>query len=386
MDRDGDGIAELKHIIMAGDMVLMEEDADYIPLASLCPFEVPYEFYGLSVADMTRSTTLTTTAILRGFVENTYLTNYSPKLADPNVVDFSTLQNMKPKQIIPTNGNPQNAVAPLPPDTISTGTIPLLEFLQQHKEQATGMSKAAQGLQDELYVSGNSEVKLGQVMNASQKRIQHIARKFAEGGFKRLVEGVYHCMRTNMDKMDYVSDRRGELLSVDMKNLPMEMEIEADVNLGENSNSNKREKLLMLATQLIPMIREGGQEMLLKSEALPMLAYDLLDTMDLRPEDYLEDHTNEEFIQRVQQAQQEAQKKQAEAEEIAKQKEQTEIAQGLANVAFTQAEADNAKQDNIRQTAVAIDKHHQEWANVVIDGAKADMSGENLPPLSLIHI
>ena len=60
------------------------------------------EFYGLSMADFTRSSTLASTAILRGFVENTYLTNYSPKLADPNVVDFSALQNMKPKQIIPT--------------------------------------------------------------------------------------------------------------------------------------------------------------------------------------------------------------------------------------------------------------------------------------------
>ena len=105
------------------------------------------------MADFTRSSTMASTAILRGFVENTYLTNYSPKLADPNVVDFSALQNMKPKQIVPTNGNPAAAVQPLPPETISTGTVPLLEHLQLIKEQATGMSKAAQGLQDDLFVS-----------------------------------------------------------------------------------------------------------------------------------------------------------------------------------------------------------------------------------------
>ena len=140
VDRDGDGIAELKHFIISGNHVLFEEDVEEIPLASITPIDIPFEFYGLSMADFTRSSTLASTAILRGFVENTYLTNYSPKLADPNVVDFSALQNMKPKQIIPTNGNPAAAVAPLPPETISPGTVPLMEHLQTIKEQATGMS------------------------------------------------------------------------------------------------------------------------------------------------------------------------------------------------------------------------------------------------------
>ena len=139
-DRDGDGIAELKRVMTAGSHILLEEDVDMIPLASITPIDIPHEFYGLSMADFTRSSTLASTAILRGFVENTYLTNYSPKLADPNVVDFSALQNMRPKQIIPTNGNPNGAVSTLPPEVISTGTVPLLQHLQTIKEQATGMS------------------------------------------------------------------------------------------------------------------------------------------------------------------------------------------------------------------------------------------------------
>ena len=98
VDRDGDGIAELKHFIIAGTTILWEEDVDMIPLASLSPIDIPHEFYGLSMADFTRSSTMAQTAILRGFVENTYLTNYAPKLADPNVVDFSALQDMKPTQ------------------------------------------------------------------------------------------------------------------------------------------------------------------------------------------------------------------------------------------------------------------------------------------------
>ena len=151
-DRDGDGIAELKRFITIGTHILFEEDIDFINLASIVPIDIPHEFYGLSMADFARSSTLASTAILRGFVENTYLTNYSPKLADPNVVDFSALQNMKPKQLIPTTGNPAGAVASLQPETISTGTDPLLHHLQTIKAQATGMSKTAKSVNDKLNV------------------------------------------------------------------------------------------------------------------------------------------------------------------------------------------------------------------------------------------
>ena len=242
VDRDGDGIAELKHIIVTGDHILYEEDCDMVPLADIVPIDIPHEYFGLSMADFTRSSTLASTAILRGFVENTYLTNYSPKLADPNVVDFSALQNMKPKQIIPTNGSPVGAVQQLPPESISTGTVPLLEHLQLIKEQATGMSKAAQGLNDTLYVSGNSEQKLSAVQSAAQKRIQHIARRFAETGFKRLIEGVYHTIKTSM-KGNIPYNMNGLIETVNLDSLPSKMEVEVFLDIGENSNSSRIAKL-----------------------------------------------------------------------------------------------------------------------------------------------
>ena len=273
VDRDGDGVAELKHFIIAGSTILWEEDVEMIPLASLSPIDIPYEFYGLSIADFTRSSTLASTAILRGFVENTYLTNYAPKLADPNVVDFSALQNMKPKQIIPTNGNPAAAVQPLPAETISTGTVPLLEHLQLIKEQATGMSKAAQGLNDTLYVSGNSEQKLAAVQSASQKRIQHIARRFAETGLKRLCKGVYKTLRMNMlnEKLSLSMD--GISRTIDIMNLPMEMDVEIYLDIGENSNANTIQKLGQIGGEILPKLNEAGQGLVVKPEAPAVSSY-----------------------------------------------------------------------------------------------------------------
>ena len=376
VDRDGDGIAELKHFIVVGSHILHETDVNSIPLASLSPIDIPFEFYGLSMADFTRSSTLASTAILRGFVENTYLTNYSPKLADPNVVDFSALQNMKPKQIIPTNGNPMNAVSALQPDTISTGTVPLLQHLQIVKEQATGMSKAAQGLQDELFVSGNSEAKLSQIQTASQKRIQHIARRFAETGLKRLIKGVYCCMREclqgNIKYLDGATFR-----DVNVQDLPRNMECEIFLDLGENSNANLITKYTQIGNAILPALNEQGAGMTVKPEAPAVLATKLIEAMGVDSNDFLEDYTTEEFKEKAAKAiEQQTQMAQA-IKELESRKMEADAALAEANVAFTGAQTKNTADDNAKQLAVSIDKHFQEWADLTI---KAGKEGVELPP------
>lgn len=375
VDRDGDGIAELKHLITVDHHILYEEDVEFVPLSSIVPIDIPHEFFGLSMADFTRSSTLASTAILRGFVENTYLTNYSPKLADPNVVDFSALQNMKPKQIIPTNGNPQGAVAQLPPETISTGTVPLLEHLQTIKEQATGMSKAAQGLNDTLYVSGNSEQKLSAVQSAAQKRIQHIARRFAETGFKRLIEGIYRTMYVNMKgKQTFALD--GVYGSINMSELPSAMDVEIFLDIGENSNATLINKLSKVGAEILPSLNQQGAGMIIKPEAPAVLATKLIEAMNIDSNDFLEDYTTEEFKQKAAQAIEEQSKAAQAKQQVEQRKQEADAALAEANVSYTNAQSKNTMDDNSKQLAVSIDKHFQEWADLTI---KAVKEGAELP-------
>lgn len=376
VDRDGDGIAELKRFIIAGKHILFEEDCDMVPLASLSPINIPFEFYGMSIADFTRSSTLASTAILRGFVENTYLTNYSPKLADPNVVDFSALQNMKPKQIIPTNGNPNGAVSALVPETMSTGTVPLLEHLQMIKEQATGMSKAAQGLNDTLYVSGNSEQKLAAVQSASQKRIQQIARRFAETGFKHLCRGIYHTLRKCMTQKVSCT-LANSFATINPSDLPYNLECEIFVDIGENSNLNKIQKLKSVGSEVLPALKAQGVGMVVKPEAPAMLATQLVEAMGLDSNDFLVDYTEDEFKEKAAQAMQKQSQEAQQAKELELAKAQADVGLQQANVAYTQAQARNTMDDNARQMAVAIDRHYQEWADTAISAVK---EGANVPP------
>ena len=365
-DRDGDGIAELKHVIKAGDVILHEDDVSYIPLAMLNPIEIPHEFYGLSLLDMARSQTQATTAILRGFVENVYFGNYGRTLADPNVVDFSALQNPMPKQIIATNGNPAAAVQQLQPEPISPGTSGMLEFLGLQKEQATGLTKTAMGLNDTLFVSGNSEQKMQGAQSAAQIRIEHIGRRFVESGIKDLCRGILREMKSNMkNPQRYKSDQGYASISPeDLQMLPANMDLDIQANLGENSNQSMGMKLNQIAQLLPVMAQDPSAAPYVNEMATFNLATDTLKNMGLDPTRYLVDPNNQQEQEQIQQKQQKAEEEKGKARELELQNQQMAVETAKANIGLVKAEIDNKKIDNKRQLLQAENEVNIGWAEL----------------------
>lgn len=378
-DRDGDGIAELVHVIKAGDTILEEEDASYVPIAVLNPIEIPHEFYGLSLLDMARPQTQATTAIMRGFVENVYFGNYGRTLADPNVVDFAALQNPLPKQIIATNGSPANAIQQLQPEPISPGTSGMLEFLGLQKEQSTGLTKTAMGLNDTLFVSGNSEQKMGSAQSSAQIRVEHIARRFVEGGIKDLCRGVLKEMRANLkNPLRYKTDKGYASLTMEeLQTMPSNMDLEIQANLGENSNQNVGMKLNQVA-ELLPMMAENPESApYVNPMAAFNLATDILANMGLDPTRFLVDPSDEEAQQQIQQRQKEASDLNSKAKQLEVEKAELDAITATANISFLKAEVDNKKIDNKRQLLEAEDESNRKWAEIAIKAQGTE--GAQLP-------
>ena len=72
-DYDGDGIAELRKVTMAGNTLLDNEPVDSIPFVSTTPVPLPHQFFGLSIADLAMESQRTKTSILRSQLDNMYL-------------------------------------------------------------------------------------------------------------------------------------------------------------------------------------------------------------------------------------------------------------------------------------------------------------------------
>lgn len=320
VDRDGDGIAELKRIISVGSTILLEEDANSVPIANLNPIEIPYAFYGISMADATKSATEVKTAITRGIVENIYLTNYSRILADPNTVDFRALQSPEPHQIIPTNGNPLSAVQQIQPSTISPSSFSLLEFMNNEKETATGMSRTAQGINSDLFKSGNDANKVSMIEQASQKRIAYIARRFAETGFADMCKGVYSLILDNsesvLQKYSYYN------LTPDMLK-PFDS-LTVDVDVGSNSSTNTKENMTVLMSQIMPALYGTPESKGIINPAAPFnIARQMLESMGIDNwPDFLVDPNTPEGQQQAQAVMQQGEQDKQEAQRLTAVEEQ----------------------------------------------------------------
>jgi len=216
-------------------------------------------------------------------------------------------------------------------------------------------------------------------MSAAQVRIQYMARRFAETGFKRLATGVYTMIRTKFRgrEMDYY-DQNDFMKSIDPSTLPDNMLLLVDADVGENSNSNIIKKMQMIGTQLIPALQNAGAGSAVDPSAAVKIACKTLEAMDLDPLDFLVDYTDPKFVQQAiqsRQAEQQAGEKQKALEEQAK---QIDLQQRQATLNLTNIQAKNAIQDNTKQLMVAIDKSHQEWAKLYIAAAKEGV--EDMPP------
>jgi hypothetical protein len=339
VDRDGDGVAELKRFITVGEEVLLEEYADSIPLASLNPIEIPYSFYGMSIADATKSATEIKTTITRGMIENVYLSNYGRTLADPNTVDFRALQSPEPHQIIPTNGSPMSSVHTLVPAQLAPSTFSLLEYMNTEKEMATGMTRAAQGVNEKLFDSGNSAGKIAMVEQASQKRISYVARRFAETGFKELCKGVYDLILDNSDSIlrdySYYNITPESLIPLDS--------LTVDIDVGANSSANTQENMMMMAQQVMPMLYQSPESKGIINPKAPFtIAKQLLESMGIDNwVDFIVDPETPQGQQQAQAAMQEAQQGQEQAakeDQVEQQKIMLQLQKQMADIQKKQAD------------------------------------------------
>jgi hypothetical protein len=254
----------------------------------------------------------------------------------------------------------------------------MLEFLGLQKEQSTGLTKTAMGLNDTLFVSGNSEQKMGNAQNAAQIRVEHIGRRFVEGGIKDLCRGVLREMKANLkNPMRYKADQGYASLSAeDLQMMPSNMDLDIQANLGENSNASVGMKLNEISQLLPVMASDPEAAPYINPLAAFNLATDILANMGLDPTRYLVDSANEEAQQQIQQKQQQASQMAEQAKQAELEKAQLDAQTAAVNISYLKAEIDNKQIDNKRQLLSAEDESNRKWAEIIVkaqgtDGAQA---------------
>ncbi|KKN66865.1 hypothetical protein LCGC14_0467330 [marine sediment metagenome] len=170
------------------------------PFCVLSPILITHRLCGRSVAELVVEIQRLHTALIRYILDNIYFQNNGFRIINKYRIDVdSYLNGNKPGGVAFTryDTNPSDAIYDLPVQPIAPHVLKMLEYSDEIKANRTGVTKYSQGLDAKSL--NKTATGITQIMNASQKRTELMARIFAETGFKDLVEAL---VQMNLDYFD----------------------------------------------------------------------------------------------------------------------------------------------------------------------------------------
>lgn len=193
IDFDGDGIAEMRHVMISGNVVLENEYFNHKPYAMLSAVLMPHKAIGRSRAEIAYPTQLEKTALKRGMMNNMYMTN-KPRTVVHSSVNLDDMLTVRTNGIIrmdDENPNiiPQNAVYPLVTQYTGDKTLQVIQYADQQRANTTGALMSSQGL-DADAIAKETATRFTGIEKAGSAKIELIARNYAETGYRDLFEGI----------------------------------------------------------------------------------------------------------------------------------------------------------------------------------------------------
>jgi hypothetical protein len=245
IDYDEDGISELRHVIVVGNNVLLNEDADFIPIAALCPTPLSHRHTGLSVADAVMDLQRIQTALLRGSLDNQYLANNGRYAIDVNTVNMDDMLDSRAGGVVRVEGNVGASFFPLTHPTQGSQVVPMMEYMDKIAQKRTGVSDQTMGLNPNALNNQAGAAANMATITAAQQRIKFIARIFAETGMKALFQ-IVHATTLKNTRQAQVVEMRGTWVPVN----PSEWDNRTDMSVTVGTGLGDKPAQIMFLTEL----------------------------------------------------------------------------------------------------------------------------------------
>jgi len=257
-DYDGDGVAELRRVVTLGSgfEIVENETFDHVPFACLSPILMPHRLVGRSIAELIMDLQLIKSTVLRQLLDNIYLTNNARVAAVEGQVNLDDLLNSRAGGIV--RMRQANAVQVLQPPMVGQNAFSLLQYLDEIREQRTGLSKASMGLDADALQSTTATAVAAQ-MSAAQGKIEMIARVFAETGVKQLFRLVL-TLCLHHGKKEQMIRLNNKFVPIDPSNWKHEYDLSVNVGLGSGQTNEKMAFLAQMAQKQEQILLQLGAE------------------------------------------------------------------------------------------------------------------------------
>lgn len=253
VDYDGDGIAEFRRVVYAGQVVLENDVVDDHPFALFSPILMPYKAIGLGVWDLCEDLMRIRTVLTRQMLDNAYKVNDPRQVVVEGQVKLDDLLNNRPGGIVRTQTLDSYRPEPIP--FIGGQALTMLDHFGQIRDKRTGVTEFNQGLgADALSKTQIGSEGAVSMMESAMQRIELIARVYAETALSRVWQLLLKESVQNADRSEEMKVN-GRWLRVNPREWRTKYSTVCNIGVG-TSNRNQKIGNLM---KILELQREASQ-------------------------------------------------------------------------------------------------------------------------------
>ena len=236
-DMDGDGIAELIRVCTVGGAheILQVEPWDELPIVMFSSDPEPHTAIGSCITDYIKPLQLAKSQIMRDTLDSlghAVFPRYGIVEGQVNIDDVLNTDVGQPIRM-----RQAGAVQPFTVPFVGQAAFPVINYLDELREDRTGVSKASVGLNSESMQSTTAAAITNTISNA-QGRVEVMARNLAETGMKPLMRLVNHLVIKHQNKAD-VFRLRNQFVPVDPRFWDANKDIVVNVALAGSDDAAK---------------------------------------------------------------------------------------------------------------------------------------------------
>ena len=233
IDKEGTGIAMMYRILLAGgdNKVLECELYGEVPFAIFEVDPEPHTFFGRSVADLIMNDQDSSTAMLRGMMDNVALTNSPRQGYVQGQVNVDDLMNNEIGGLVRMKS--PAALVDIATPFVAGQVLTAMQYMDAAIEGKTGVTKASMGLDPDALQNTSATAARLQAQQGSAQ-IEVMARNIAEGGMKRLFKLMLELLVENSCE-ETMMRLNGQFQAIDPRvwNTGMDMTVNVGVGTGQ---------------------------------------------------------------------------------------------------------------------------------------------------------
>jgi len=244
-DFDGDGIDERIRVCTIGNglHVLNVEQWDELPICMFCPDPEPHTAIGSCPADYLKPIQAAKSQIMRDTLDSLGHSIFPRMAVVEGQVNIDDVLNTDIGQ--PIRVRAPGMVQPFSVPFVGKEAFPVLGYLDESKENRTGVSKASAGLNADALQS-STKAAVAATMSGAQGRIELICRHFAEGGLKDMFKIVNNLVIKHQNAQD-VFRLNGKFIPVDPRYWDSDKDMIVNVAISKSSDEEKFAVLTQVA-------------------------------------------------------------------------------------------------------------------------------------------